>query len=130
MRGKQLDGHFGQCRSFSVFVLDPGGYRWLEHRAAPEPLAGETDEERIARKLSVIDDCELLFVSRMGLGAVENALARGIMVLQQEAGAEVIPLAEGLVRLLRGDPPLWLKKALDRARLRENRRTAAANSEE
>lgn len=113
--GKRIDAHFGQCRYFSIFELNGDKYRWLESRTIRVESDSDEHENRVARRIEAIGDCTLLFVSSIGNDAVRRLRKEGIMILKADPESEVIPQMEGLLKLLRERPPLWLLKAVRRA---------------
>lgn len=111
--GKHIAEHFGRCRWFSIFELDEDGYRWLEAREIVE-TDGESELGRMEARTAAVADCTLLFVSSIGPSAAAQVTRIGVMPLKVEPGSLVLEQIDRLVKLLQGNPPLWLKKAMHR----------------
>jgi len=112
--GKTLDSHFGQCTSFSIFDFGGQGYRLLESRSVPGPQEGTEECDKFQQRVDIIQDCTVLFVTKIGGDATKRVLKAGIILLQSEQGSEIIPQLEQLRQMLKVRPPLWLVKALKR----------------
>lgn len=112
--GTALDTHFGQCQSFSVFDFKERGYRWLENRSIPAPEPESEECDKFQQRVDLIQDCTVLFVTKIGGDATKKVLQAGIITLQSEQGSEIIPQLDQLKRMLKERPPLWLVKALNR----------------
>lgn len=113
--GKYIDGHFGQCRAFSIFDLDTDRYKWLEARVLHPDSAGDEHGNRMQRRVTAVSDCTLLFVCSSGNDAAKLLLKDGIMQLKAEPQSEILPQLERLLSLLKTRPPMWLLNAMRRA---------------
>jgi nitrogen fixation protein NifX len=114
--GRTLDSHFGQCNSFTIFEFGEKGYRQLESRTLPA-LQEDTEEcDKFQQRVNLIQDCTVLFVTKIGGDATKRVLKAGIILLQSEQGSEIIPQLDQLRQMLKNRPPLWLVKALKRGK--------------
>lgn len=120
VKGKYLDCAFEDCFSFSLFDFTAEGYRWLETRTLPAsvPPGGE-EEGMVAMRMKLLRDCRLLFVADIGNESARRVAKAGIMLLETEAGAEVIGQLDKMQAMLKERPPLWLAKALLRSSMEQ-----------
>lgn len=117
--GRALDSHFGQCNSFAIYEFGERGYRQLESRMLPA-LQDEAEEcDKLQHRVDLIQDCTVLFVTKIGGDATKRLLKAGIILLQSEQGSEIIPQLDQLRQMLKNRPPLWLVKALKRGKEEE-----------
>lgn len=115
--GETIDRHFGETRIFHVWDVGPDDARFLAEVAAVE--TGEDEEDRIAARAAAIADCAIVCTVRIGGPAAAKLAARRIHPMK--TGTEV-PVSEVVGRLqavLKGNPPPWLRKAMDRGDMPE-----------
>ena len=110
--GKTIDQHFGMARNFHVWEVGPEEARFVNEVAAIS--GGEDEEDRIAARAGAIADCAIVYTVQIGGPAAARLAARRIHPMK--TGTEM-PVADAVGRLqevLRGNPPLWLRKAMNR----------------
>jgi len=78
--GKFVNQHFGRASQFLVFeVKDNGDYEFLALRKNTPPCnSGESHDDLLTKTLDLISDCRAVLVSRVGPGAAEALVLRGI----------------------------------------------------
>ncbi|GAA6617743.1 NifB/NifX family molybdenum-iron cluster-binding protein [Scytonema sp. NUACC26] len=73
---------------------------------------GESDD-KIARKLEVLADCTIVYVASIGGTAAAKLIKNGMMPVKPRSDEENITyILNRLVESLKGNPPPWLRKAL------------------
>lgn len=73
---------------------------------------GESDD-KIARKLEVLGDCTIVYVASIGGTAAAKLIKNGMMPVKPRSDEENIAyILNRLVESLKGNPPPWLRKAL------------------
>jgi nitrogen fixation protein NifX len=110
--GETIDQHFGMARNFHVWEVGPEEARFVAEVAALD--GGGDEEDRIAARAGAIADCAIVCTLQIGGPAAAKLIARRIHPMN--TGSEV-PVSEMVVRLqevLKGNPPPWLRKAMNR----------------
>ncbi|MUG94273.1 dinitrogenase iron-molybdenum cofactor biosynthesis protein [Scytonema sp. UIC 10036] len=73
---------------------------------------GESDD-KVARKLEVLTDCTIVYVASIGGTAAAKLIKNGMMPVKPRSDEENIAyILNRLVEALKGNPPPWLRKAL------------------
>jgi predicted Fe-Mo cluster-binding NifX family protein len=81
--GKTIYQHFGWTEVFHIISLDEDEYIYLESRHATASCQGfQHDESSFDRVLTLLRDCEALFVGKIGPGAAGYLIARGMRVFE------------------------------------------------
>lgn len=113
-----LDAHFGSAASFAVFEVGAEHWRFVEMVAFDDPTSGaghhSDDVDRIAPKVEALRGTALLFVLAIGGPAAAQVVRAGIHPIKVR---EPEPLGEVVLRvqrMLKGRPPPWLRKALQK----------------
>lgn len=78
--GKFVNQHFGRASQFLIFeVKDNGDYEFIALRKNVPPCnSGESHDDLLTKTLDLISDCRAVLVSRVGPGAAEALVLRGI----------------------------------------------------
>jgi len=78
--GKFVNQHFGRANQFLIFeIKDNGDYEFLALRKNIPPCnSGESHDDLLTKTLDLISDCRAVLVSRVGSGAAEALVLRGI----------------------------------------------------
>jgi nitrogen fixation protein NifX len=110
--GATIDEHFGQCRQFHIWEIGP---------EQAEPLAtisaastAEDEEDRISARADAIADCAIVYTVQIGGPAAAKLVARKIHPMKTNTEVPVAEIVAKLQEVLRGNPPPWLKKAMNR----------------
>jgi predicted Fe-Mo cluster-binding NifX family protein len=81
--GRVVDAHFGHAERFDVYELGEGGFAFVETRAAKGSCSGGRHEESsFDATLSLLSDCETVFVSVIGYGAAQYLNRKGMRVFE------------------------------------------------
>ncbi|RJP18088.1 MAG: nitrogen fixation protein NifX [Deltaproteobacteria bacterium] len=109
--GETIDLHFGMTRNFHVWEVGPEEAKFV----AQVPVPGGGDEEdRIAALAGALAECAIVYTLQIGGPAAARLIARRIHPMK--TGNEV-PVSDAVGRLqeiLKGNPPPWLRKAMNR----------------
>lgn len=107
-KGEALDGHFGSCTRFLIYLVAEEGI-WLQDvRSA---LAADEAEDRNAARAELIADCNLTYVQSIGGPAAAKVVRAGVHPVKMPQGGlarEVLVQLQGTLRR----PPPWLAKVL------------------
>lgn len=111
---ESVNAHFGWAKHIVVYELDGGGSRFVQTFDFGDKLEEDGDEDKLAPKLAAIHDCAIVYVAAIGGSAAARVVAskiHPIKVPQPEAIGEILGK---LQTVLKGTPPPWLRKALQR----------------
>lgn len=101
--GVMVSEHFGHAKSFHIYELDANSCRLMEQREVRHYcLGGSSDKSAMAQILDTIEDCDAVFVAKVGDGPTEKLAARGITAVSDYAWEEIEPsLQDYMVKKLR-----------------------------
>lgn len=115
---KHVNSHFGFCETFSVYELSLGKYEKLAPRKV---VIVQNMEEagRIEARVNAVNDCTLLFITQIGPAAAARVTRNKIMPIKVEDGTTIQEQLDRLMFMLKNRPPLWLAKALNESKLKD-----------
>ena len=111
---QRVDAHFGWAKHLAVYEIDAAGFRLVQTFPFGDDLAEDGNEDKLAPKLEAIKDCAIVYVAAIGGSAAARVVAAKIHPIKV---AQPEPIAELLVKMqdvLKGTPPPWLRKALQK----------------
>lgn len=78
--GKFVNQHFGRTRQFLVFeIKDDGQFEFIALRDNTPPCDdGTHNDDLLARTVDLVSDCRSVLVSRIGPGAIDALVSRGV----------------------------------------------------
>lgn len=91
--GARIDQHFGSARYWQIYDIDREGV-WIETRKTEAGCQGHC-QGGFEHQLTVLNDCDGLFVSKIGEGAAAYMLAKGKRVF--EAAGDVEDLVAAMI---------------------------------
>jgi len=81
--GRLIDTHFGHAERFDIYELGAEGSSFVETRRTCSSCTGKGhDESAFDRTLSLLRDCEAIFVSVIGYGAAAYLNQEGMRVFE------------------------------------------------
>lgn len=111
---KHVDQHFGSANGFVIYTVDGARAAPLE-AAQFDQTRQDGNEDKLVAKIALLEGCAAVYCQAAGASAVQQLLARGILPLKVSEGAAIAELIETLQEELRGEPSLWVAKALEKA---------------
>jgi predicted Fe-Mo cluster-binding NifX family protein len=88
--GMVVSEHFGHAKAFHVYDLSTEGCHLVEQRKVRHYcLGGSSDKTAMAEILDTIQDCDAVFVAKIGDGPTEKLAARGITAVPEYAWEEI-----------------------------------------
>ncbi len=111
--GEIIDEHFGQSTGFQVWEVGPDEARFLSRVGAI--TTSEDEEDRIAARASAIADCAIVYTVQIGGPAAAKLVAKKIHPMKTGSEVPVAEIVGRLQEVLRGNPPPWLRKAMNKA---------------
>lgn len=107
-----IDQHFGQCQNFQIWEIGPESATPL---AAVSAITTAGDEEdRIAARASALADCAIVYTMQIGGPAAAKLVAKKIHPMKTTTEVPVAEIIGKLQEVLRGTPPPWLRKAMNK----------------
>jgi nitrogen fixation protein NifX len=110
--GERIDQHFGQAESFQVWEVGPDEARFLETVSVGKH--DDDEEDRIAARARLLSDCAIVYTMQIGGPAAAKLVARKIHPMKTTTEVSLKETVERLQEVLRGNPPPWLRKAMNK----------------
>jgi len=112
--GEIIDQHFGQCRSFHIWEVGPDRAVFLETVSVAEH--GGDEEDRVATRAKLLSDCAIVYTMQIGGPAAAKLVAQKIHPMKTNNEVSLKETLERIQEVLRGNPPPWLRKAMNKGR--------------
>ena len=107
---ERLDGHFGSCNRFLIYLVSDEGVALAEVRTT----RGTDDaEDRNAARAELIADCHLAYMQSIGGPAAAKVVRVGVHPVKFPPGGDAREVLDRLRGTLEHPPP-WLAKVLGR----------------
>lgn len=106
--GERLDGHFGSCVRFLIYQVSATETRLIAVRAAP--AAAQLSVDHSAKRVALIDDCDLLVILSIGGPAAARVVNSGVHPIKRAEPQEAQTVLNELQTVLAGKPPPWLTR--------------------
>lgn len=110
--GEKIDQHFGMSDSFCIWEIGPDDARYLE--TVPVGTGGDDEEDRIASRVAALGDCAIVYTMQIGGPAAAKVVACKIHPMKTGSEVKVEEIVGKLQEVLRGNPPPWLRKAMNK----------------
>lgn len=110
--GEMIDQHFGQCQNFYVWEIAPDDAH-LVSTVSGVSTSGD-EEDRIAARAGVLADCAIVYTMQIGGPAAAKLVAHKIHPMKTNTEVSLKETVERLQEVLRGNPPPWLRKAMNK----------------
>ena len=111
--GEIIDQHFGQCQSFHIWEVGPDEAAFLETVSVGEH--GADEEDRITARAQLLSDCAIVYTMQIGGPAAAKLVAQKIHPMKTNTEVNLIATVERFQEVLRGNPPPWLRKAMNKS---------------
>ena len=113
--GEWIDGHFGSCERFLVYLVSPTAVRLVALRST---LEADHAEDRNLARAALISDCQIVYLQSVGGPAAAKIIRAGVHPVKLgDPEGNPLParparevLAELQVAL--GSPPPWLARIM------------------
>ncbi|MGB7440313.1 MAG: nitrogen fixation protein NifX [Coleofasciculaceae cyanobacterium] len=110
---EHVNGHFGSAKYMAVYEIDQKGYQLLENMEFGGNLKQDGNEDKVEPKINALLDCTIVYVLAIGAGPAARLINKGVTPVKARDEEEgIIELLDKLVDTLNGNPPPWLRKAL------------------
>ena len=109
--GEMIDQHFGMSDNFFIWEVGPDESRFLE--TVQVGKGGEDEEDRIASRVAALSDCAIVYTMQIGGPAAAKVISHKIHPMKTGSEVSIGEIVAKLQEVLRGNPPPWLKKAMN-----------------
>ena len=125
---KSVNQHFGSASCFAIYGVGPTESKLLTVTEFGD-LNQDGNEDKLAIKLEVLNDCIAVYCRACGASAVRQLMSMGVQPVKVTEGAQITELIKALQQELNEGPSSWLAKALKRNQVHDNGRFDAMESE-
>ncbi|MET0008061.1 MAG: dinitrogenase iron-molybdenum cofactor biosynthesis protein [Candidatus Thiodiazotropha sp. 6PLUC4] len=108
-KSEMLDGHFGSCRRFLIYQISSDSSRLVDIRTVDQ---NADVEDKNAYRVSLIDDCQLLFVGSIGGPAAAKVVRAGLHPIKKPQAGPISDEIESLQTVIGDDASPWLAKVM------------------
>jgi len=115
---KRVDAHFGWAKNIAIYEVSPEGHHFVEAVQFDGDLQEDGNEDKLAPKLEAIKDCAILYVAAIGGSGAARVVAKNIHPVKVNQPEEIGGILIKLEEVLKGSPPPWLRKALNKGKER------------
>ncbi len=113
--GEMIDLHFGQAENFQIWEVGPDAASFLETVSVGEH--GGDEEDRIAARARLLSECSIVYTMQIGGPAAAKLVALKIHPMKTNSEVSLKDTVERFQEVLRGNPPPWLRKAMNKGQL-------------
>ena len=110
--GTTINQHFGQCESFQIWEVGPDEADFLETVSVAQ--SGGDEEDRIAARADLLSECAIVYTVAIGGPAAAKLVAKRVHPMKTNSEVSLTETVERLQEVLRGNPPPWLRKAMNK----------------
>jgi nitrogen fixation protein NifX len=108
-----INAHFGWAKKIDVYDVSKDGYKFIETLIFNGDLKEDGNEDKLLPKIEALYDCTIVYVSAIGGSAAARLIKKRITpVKARSEEEEITDVLDKLVQTLNGNPPPWLRKAL------------------
>ena len=115
---KRVDAHFGWAKNIAVYDVTPEDIHFVANFEFGGNLQEDGDEDKLGPKLKAIEDCAILYVAAIGGSGAARVVARKIHPIKVSEPEAIDGIMLRLQKVLSGNPPPWLRKALNKGKER------------
>lgn len=110
--GEMIDQHFGMSDMFYIWEIGPEEAHFLE--TVQVEKTGDDEEDKIASRVAVLTGCSIVYTMQIGGPAAAKVVANKIHPMKTGKETSVAEIVGKLQEVLSGNPPPWLKKAMNK----------------
>jgi nitrogen fixation protein NifX len=113
-----INAHFGWAKEIDVYEISEKGYKFLKTLTFEGDLKQDGNEDKVTPKLEALYDCTIVYVSAIGGTAAAKLIKKGVTPVKAKSDDDKIAdILNKLVETLKGNPPPWLRKALQKPKV-------------
>ena len=107
--GVSVNQHFGWSKSFELYRITEDSAEYVKTLDSSQD-AIEDEHEKLAYKISTIQEADILYCSAIGPTASKMVLASKIYPMRSGENDRIDETIKKLQELLLGNPPPWLQR--------------------
>lgn len=111
---QRVDAHFGWAKHIAVYEVTPESIAHVTTHDFADGLDEDGNEDKLGPKLAVLGDCAIVYVAAIGGSAAARVVAAKIHPVKVPQPEPIAGMLERLQGVLRGTPPPWLRKAMQK----------------
>jgi len=115
---EHVDAHFGWAKNIAIYDVTPEEYHFVTSIPFNGQLQEDGGEDKLGPKLEAIKDCAILYVAAIGGSGAARVVAKNIHPIKVTEPEAIDGILIRIQNVLRGTPPPWLRKALNKGRER------------
>jgi len=112
--GVHVDSHFGWAKKIAIYDIGQEDCRFVANVEFTGSMEEDGNEDKLGPKLEAIKDCAILYVAAIGGSGAARVVAKKIHPVKVAETAKIEDILEQLQKVLSGNPPPWLRKALNK----------------
>jgi nitrogen fixation protein NifX len=112
--GEMIDQHFGMAESFCIWEVGPEESHFVE--TVQVGKSGDDEEDKIASRVGLLTDCAIVYTMQIGGPAAAKVVSKKIHPMKTGKETSIAEIVEKLEEVLRGNPPPWLRKAMNKGK--------------
>lgn len=116
--GQHVNAHFGWARKFAIYDINPDNCQFVHCIEFAGDLKEDGNEDKLGPKLDAIRDCAILYVAAIGGSAAARVVAKNVHPIKVAETQTIADSLQQLQKVLSGNPPPWIRKALNKGRER------------
>ncbi|MEA3498288.1 MAG: NifB/NifX family molybdenum-iron cluster-binding protein [Campylobacterota bacterium] len=106
-----INQHFGWCEKFYIYEVFEDDYSLLSE--IDSSLKFDNEVDKLEYKISCLEDSDIVYVSQIGPKASAMVQACGVYPMKSSHDGEKIEdIIDSLQKLIKNNPPLWLKRII------------------
>ena len=116
--GQHVNAHFGWAKKIAIYDINPDDCRFVNCVEFIGNLEEDGNEDKLGPKLEAIKDCAILYVAAIGGSAAARVVAKNVHPIKVAETQAIEDSLQQLQKVLSGNPPPWIRKALNKGRER------------
>jgi nitrogen fixation protein NifX len=116
--GQHVNAHFGWAKKIAIYDINPDDCRFVSCFEFIGNLEEDGNEDKLAPKLEAIKDCAILYVAAIGGSAAARVVAKNVHPIKVAETQAIEDSLQQLQKVLNGNPPPWIRKALNKGKER------------
>lgn len=117
--GKHINAHFGWAKKIAIYEVSPEHCCFDHNVEFGGSLEEDGDEDKLGPKLEAIKDCAILYVAAIGGSGAARVVAKNVHPVKVAETQAIEDTLQQLQKVLSGNPPPWLRKALNKGKDRD-----------
>jgi nitrogen fixation protein NifX len=116
--GQHVNAHFGWAKKIAIYDINSDDCRFVNCVEFIGNLEEDGNEDKLAPKLEAIKDCAILYVAAIGGSAAARVVAKNVHPIKVAETQAIDDSLQQLQKVLNGNPPPWIRKALNKGKER------------